>query len=245
MVEEWGVDDAKTRSLYETLMQAASTHGNTDDAHQLRIKFLSSFQGKAASAEALAQAAIAVGEVVKNPSVFQFDTYMQLDAIKALKGDAKQAGVYQLLELFSQDDLAALNDFNAKNGAVLSALGLDKEACVFKMRLLTLTSLATRQESISYAEIAAALQVQETEVETWAIKAMERKLMDAKLDQLNRCLIVNHCAPRLFSNNEWASMRAKLVGWRDRMQQLQSVLHATRARQQHELAMMQQQMQMQ
>ena len=44
---------------------------------------------------------------MKNPSVFQFDTYMQLDAIKALKGDAKQAGVYQLLELFSQAEPSA------------------------------------------------------------------------------------------------------------------------------------------
>ena len=32
--------------------------------------------------------------------------------------------------------------------------------------------------------------------------------------------------------------RGKLVGWRDRMQQLQQVIQATRARQQQELAIM-------
>jgi hypothetical protein len=87
--------------------------------------------------------------------------------------------------------------------------------------------------------------VPEDEVEAWGIKAMQSKLMDAKLDQLQRCLIVNHCASRLFSQAHWGQMRSKLVGWRDRMKQLQAVIQATRHRQQQELAMIQQQMQMQ
>ena len=81
------------------------------------------------------------------------------------------------------------------------------------------------------------LQVGEEEVEAWAIKAMTAKLMDAKLDQLQRSLIVNHCAPRLWCKGEWGGMRGKLVGWRDRMKQLQAVVQATRQRQEQQLQM--------
>ena len=51
------------------------------------------------------QACIAVGEVLGNPNVFQFDDYVELDAIKALKNDSANANVYALLELFSCSDL--------------------------------------------------------------------------------------------------------------------------------------------
>jgi len=238
MVSEWGSDLAQTRQLYTAIYTAASKHGNTADAHAFRIKFLKSFQGQSATPDALAQACIAVGEVLGNPNVFQFDDYVELDAIKALKNDSANANVHALLELFSCSDLKAFIEFYSKNEAVLKKLELNKEACVLKMRLLTLCSLANRQVSISYSEIAACLEVDEAEVESWAIKAMQAKLMDGRLDQMERTLVVNHCAARLFSQAQWATMRGKLVGWRDRMQQLQQVIQATRARQQQELAIM-------
>ena len=55
--------------------------------------------------------------------------------------------------------MQAFNAFSTSNAAVLSKLKLDKDACVLKMRLLSLCSLASRQDSISYADIAACLQV--------------------------------------------------------------------------------------
>ena len=136
-------------------------------------------------------------------------------------------------------------DFFGKNESVFKKLSLEKEACVLKMRLLSLCSLASRQQSIPYSDIASCLEVPEDDVEMWAIKAIQANLMDARLDQLQRCLIVNHCSSRLFSQDQWATMRVKLVGWRDRMKQLQEVIQATRARQQAELAMMNSHMQMQ
>jgi hypothetical protein len=105
MVAEWGLDLAKTRALYTALLEATIKNGKNDEAHALRIKLLRTFQGQAATPEALEQASMTVGELVRNPSVFQFDTYMELDAIKALKKDNAHAAVYGLLELFSKDDL--------------------------------------------------------------------------------------------------------------------------------------------
>jgi hypothetical protein len=244
IMSEWEPDAAKIRQLYSVLYEAAGKHSMGEEAHWLRIKFLKTLQGQKCDAAALEQASLAVGEAIANPKVFQFDDYLELDAIKALKADASHAPVYALLDLFSKDDLAAFNTFCGSNAAVLSKLKLDKEACVVKMRLLSLCSLASRQDSISYADIATCLQVGAEEVEMWAIKAMQAKLMDAKLDQLTRRLIINHCPARLFSKSQWSGMRGKLVAWRDRMQQLQQVIQAARAKHAQELAMIQAQAQM-
>ena len=46
-------------------------------------------------------------------------------------------------------------------------------------------------------------------MESWAIKAMQAKLMDGRLDQMERTLVVNHCAARLFSQAQWATMRSR------------------------------------
>lgn len=67
---------------------------------------------------------------------------------------------------------------------------MKKEECILKMRLLTLCSLAANSKEIGYAEIAQNLQVQESEVESWAIKAITAELMDAKMDQLNKVLVI-------------------------------------------------------
>jgi translation initiation factor 3 subunit M len=143
------------------------------------------------------------------------------------------------------DAWQVFKEFHGKNEAVFKKLSLEKEACMLKMRLLTLCSLASRQQSIPYGEIASALEVAEEEVEMWAIKAIQANLVDARLDQLQRCLVVNHCSSRLFSQDQWKTMRVKLVGWRDRMKQLKQVIEATRARQQQQMAMMSSQMQVQ
>ena len=207
VMSEWESDAANIRQLYSVLYEAAGKHSMGEEAHWLRIKFLKTLQGQKCDAAALEQASLAVGEAIANPKVFQFDDYLELDAIKALKADASHAPVYALLDLFSKDDLAAFNTFCGSNAAVLSKLKLDKEACVVKMRLLSLCSLASRQDSISYADIATCLQVGAEEVEMWTIKAMQAKLMDAKLDQLTRRLIINHCPARLFSKSQWSGMR--------------------------------------
>ena len=129
MVAEWGCDVAKTRELYSTIFEAASKHGNAGDAHAFRLKYLQTFQGQKATPEALTQASIAVGEVVGNPDVLQFDEYMDLDAIKALKDDSTHALVYAVLDLFSKDELKVSLSLS------LSCLHLVCQSCISRARL--------------------------------------------------------------------------------------------------------------
>mmetsp|Transcript_853 Transcript_853/g.1759 ORF Transcript_853/g.1759 Transcript_853/m.1759 type:complete len:411 (-) Transcript_853:63-1295(-) len=243
MLAEWGSDASKTRAMFQAIFDAMFKHGDSDGAHKYRLKFLTSYQGDKELESAKPQACTAVTEAIANPKVYQFDTYLQLDAVQALQNDSKNGKLYELLQLFASKDLGDFNTFYGANGSYVDGLGLKKDECVLKMRLLSLCTLASSQPQIKYTEIASCLQVAEEDVEKWAIKAITAKLLDAKMDQLNKVVIINHCTDRMFSQEQWVGLRSKLVGWKDRMKQLMVVIENTRHFQQQQLMQMQSQMQ--
>lgn len=60
------------------------------------------------------------------------------------------------------------------------------------MQLLSLASLAVEQRELPYERVAEALQIKPEEVEHWVISAIGAKLIDAKMDQLRRLVIVTY-----------------------------------------------------
>ena len=74
----------------------------------------------------------------------------------------------------------------------MGVAGLKKDDCVLKMRLLSLCSLASQKSEIKHSEIAACMQIKDTEVESWVIKAITARLLDAKMDQLNQTVLIKY-----------------------------------------------------
>jgi translation initiation factor 3 subunit M len=59
-----------------------------------------------------------------------------------------------------------------------------------KIRLLSLASLAAESREIPYELIAQTLQFEAGEVETWVIAAIGAELLDARMDQVRRVVLV-------------------------------------------------------
>ncbi len=78
------------------------------------------------------QAVVAVVEAIANPKVYQFDSYMDLDAVKALKSDSANSKVFDLLKIFAEDDLDTFNKFYSQNGAFVDGLGIRMFICVIE-----------------------------------------------------------------------------------------------------------------
>ena len=87
------------------------------------MKYLTSYQGASEFASAKQQAVNVIIEAVANPKVFQFDPYMDLDAVQALKGDGSHGRVYELLVLFASKDLEDFNKFYSANSSYVDSLG--------------------------------------------------------------------------------------------------------------------------
>lgn len=61
-----------------------------------------------------------------------------------------------------------------------------------------------------------ALGVGEGEVEAWVVRAIGRKLLAARIDQMRRTVAVTKCAQRTFSAAQWRALLAQLGAWKAR-----------------------------
>lgn len=69
-------------------------------------------------------------------------------------------------------------------------LGLTHDECVRKMRLLSFCSLASEESNFSFAKAAECMQVEQSEVERWVIRAVGAKLVDARMDQQAKVITI-------------------------------------------------------
>uniref|UniRef100_A0A7S0VVX8 Eukaryotic translation initiation factor 3 subunit M n=1 Tax=Hemiselmis tepida TaxID=464990 RepID=A0A7S0VVX8_9CRYP len=240
-VAEWGVPVAKARELYTAIYTAMDAHKNKAGSHLYRRKFLATFQGSKDAAQAKKEAAQVVVDAISDAKVFLFDDCVALDAISALQGDAEYGKLHELLVIFRQETLPAYNKWAAANGALAQKLGLKGDDMLYKMRVLSLCSLCASSRVVKYADVAACMEIPEGDVEKWMIKAFTTGLVDAKMDQTTRTLVVAKCQDRVFGAQQWEGLRDKLVSWRNNMKDIMGMIDQARQRQHMQAERMMQQ----
>ena len=89
----------------------------------------------------------------------------------------------------SLDDLRNYKSVAAKK-TVVDSHGISWAYVEHSLQLLSLCRLAAKKPSLKYAEIAAALSVQEEEVEGWVIEVISEGLLEASIDQFNATVTI-------------------------------------------------------
>lgn len=227
-ITAWGLSKGTSRDLYAAAYDAMAGCGDTYTATAFDINFqrLKTLNGADAAALDAARpaASAAVVAAVGLPTMFRFDTLLELDAVTRLRdaGDAPSASVFRLLDLFVHGVLPDLTAFLAEEGVAtaLDAAGVDTAAAVHKMRLLSLTSLGLDSQQLSYETIATALDVPEGDVEEWVIRAIGLDLLDAKLNQLDQTVAVHRSTQRAFSKEEWRPLSERINVWKENVAEL-------------------------
>jgi hypothetical protein len=134
-----------------------------------------------------------------------------LPAIQALANNATTKPLHTLLTIFQE---GLLEDYLAFSGPLPE--GLTKDDCARHMKILSLCSLAADQEEIPYTSVARALQLSsEDEVESWVIAAVSSGLLAAKMDQLQRKVLVERSVVRKFDMQQWKALQAELTLWKN------------------------------
>ena len=134
------------------------------------------------------------------------------------RSDTKK--LHGLLTIFQEGKLEDYNAFVKENGgeaALLTPYGLSSDDCVRYMRILSLCSLAAEHEEIPYATVAQTLQLAEdddTLVESWVIAAVSSGLLAAKMDQLQRKVMVERSVVRRFDMEQWKALQTRLNAWK-------------------------------
>ena len=146
-----------------------------------------------------------------------FATQRRILSIPAITSLSKShAPLYDLLKIFMEGKLQDYRDFTSMpdKASVFTTYGLSEQECMKNMCLLSLVSLASEHEEIPYSAIASTLSINEDEVEQWVIKAVSSGLMEAKMDQLRKVVLVERCAVRQFGMKEWSALKVRLDTWK-------------------------------
>lgn len=228
----------KRRKLYLAIADVVAK----TDAQSLKPllfleKYLGTFVGADAkhAAEDKDVAARAATLVLQNP-VASFIARVDLlanPAVAALQGDAKHGKLYELLHIVATQTLAEYTAFaKAAGAAFFNEHGLVADKLEATMRLFSLCALPTGFEELPYAVVAAKLAIAEDDVEKWVVKAITANLVQAKVDQLNRTVVLTRVLARGFGADEWRAVQTKLQMYKKNVGALLQVVRS--ARQAHE-----------
>lgn len=158
-----------------------------------------------------------IKDAVSLPAVIQFDDMLTLDTVKAL-GKSKQDGLVKLCEVFLSGNVNDLKVFEQKNKGLFEEHGLNFQDAMSKIRLLTLATMAHGRSDLSLDEIGKGLEESPDKVEPWVVRSISEGVIDGRIDQMNKKVLVKSAFQRKFEKDEWAFLDSKLSSWIDNLE---------------------------
>lgn len=232
----WQISAQDQRKLFLAISDVASNA--TDEGatvQQYLVKALRTLQDPAdsESPQARALSIRAIKAALQAPKTFDFQDLHALDSVQALhESDADWA---DLFDIFRSGTLDSYREFTSSHADFFSssASDLDSDVLERKMRLLTLTSLcagatSTQARSVPYSDISKNLCIQDADVELWIIDVVRAGLIEGKMSQSTKELLVHRATYRRFDSRQWRAVLGKLHEWKDSLVQVHRVIKAER-----------------
>ncbi|KAI8603129.1 hypothetical protein EDD21DRAFT_370018 [Dissophora ornata] len=221
-IGEWGVSVEAERTLLLTLSDRLKESGNQYQSLEFLIKYLTTFNGASELDGQKAHATRAIVESVALPEVLTFENLLKIDAVQHLKSEK----AYELLSVFMSGNVQDYRALLVKNSGLIKELGLDEEETLRKIRLLSLASLGSENLSreLSYQQIAKALEIEESEVEMWVIDVIRAGLVEAKLNQVSKVVVISRSIYRTFGTAQWQQLSHRLNGWKQSLSEILQVI---------------------
>jgi hypothetical protein len=141
---------------------------------------------------------------IKTSNVINFEELLDLKAIKALED--KYQDVFKFLNLFTQSDAKNFLSSLSQYDKLMNQEGLNKDDMVLKKSYVLICSLNVDKTNFSYSELAALLNIKTEDVEEWAIEAISKQIIDAKIDQQNQEIIIKSHQLREIKKQEWLNI---------------------------------------
>ncbi|CEG71263.1 Putative Eukaryotic translation initiation factor 3 subunit M [Rhizopus microsporus] len=213
---KWGLDQSTQRELYSYLFEVLTKAGEDKLAFNFLLKKLTTFAENDKESTVLAKDIVL--RAVSMENYYAFEDLLQYKAIQNLKGTEE----YELLDVFLNGTLASYQSFASSHSNLIQ----HSENNIHKMRLLSLASLGSENLSreLKYADIANSLQIPEEEVEMWVIDVIRAGLVEAKLDQLNKTVIVHRSIYRVFGPEQWKKLSTTLSTWKENLNEILTVV---------------------
>jgi len=225
-IKIWAANTEQSRKIYKLISHILQVSNKSLQSYHALIKYLRTFD--ATEEEALVSAkeagVRAASQAIKFPEVNEFDELLEIPAIKQLQSDPVHSKLYELLQLFAHEKLESFTNFHLNNPDYLETIGISHDESLKKMRLLSLATLAVENNEIPYSKIAQTLKIEEDEVESWVVLAITAKLIEAKMNQVKRTVIVSLSTHRVFTQDQWKQLQCQVQSWQKNIQSLLDVV---------------------
>lgn len=209
----------RTQTLYRLLNTSALECGKSELASAIMIELLSTYTEENAS-HAEKDAVSCITSFLKDPNTFLMDHLLTLKPVLFLEGKP----IFDLLTIFVSEKLQNYLEFYNTHKSFVENLGLDHEQNLQKMRLLTFMQMAEGQKEISYDTIVEELQIGRDDVEPFVFDVLRTKLVRAKIDQLNKKVLVQSTMHRTFGRPQWEQLRTVLNDWRNNFSHVEKTI---------------------
>jgi len=209
---EWGLGLGDRAALFLLAAGAATTAGAP--AKEVMSLYNTAFQAldgrplAQGGAGALAAVSAAAKLFLGSPGVFECDM-LASSAVQQAPTSPEMVAIVAMIS----GDLAGVQAVLAQHPGLPEQCGTTKDAVLGKARTMALLVVAQKAvgSEVSYAEVAAALDLAEGDGEAKVVEVVGSGLAQAKLDQVRRVLTIQRWAHCTLTPVNWAQIREKLT----------------------------------
>jgi len=223
-LKNWGSSVEQKRELFLTLRNLLNEANHSMEAYECLFKYLLTFENADDNTlnSSKDNAREAIKDAINNESIFNFEELLKLRAIQNLSSEP----CFELAKVFLAGDIKEYQNFISSHNNILNELSLNGEECAKKIRMLTLVSVVGDEipGRVAYSAVQEALDIPEEEVELIILDVIRAGLIDAKMNQLDKTIIVNRATPRQFTENEWKKLDTRIDEWKNNLKDILKVI---------------------
>jgi len=209
------------RLLHQTLL----ANKISEEGSKVMIELLGTYTTENAS-QAREDAHRCIISSLADPNTYIMDHLLTLKPLKFLEGEL----IHDLLTIFVAEKLPGYVHFYNNHKEFISSVGLDHDANVRKMRLLTFMQLAENSSEMTFEQIEQELQLPANEVEAFIIEALKTRLVSARMDQHLRKVNITNVQHRTFGRAQWQVLHEILTSWKGNLvtvkESMQAIVNA-------------------
>lgn len=213
------ISTEKLQKLLRLLHSALAESNHSELASKVMIELLGTYTEDNAS-QAREDAHKCIVACLCDPSTFLMDHLLTLKPVRFLEGEL----IHDLLTIFVSEKLSSYLQFYEANTDFILSLGLSHQQSLHKMRLLTFMQMAETRREIPFEIIKTELQLKSEEVESFIIDVLRTKMVQAKMDQVHKQVIVSSTMHRTFGKPQWQLLREILTRWHNNLGQIENSL---------------------
>nr|SVE74361.1 EOG090X0AU0 [Daphnia barbata] len=208
-------NNEQMQTLLRILHEALLNSRESELASKVMVELLSTYTTENAS-QAREEAQRCIVASLADPNTFLLDHLLTLQPVKVLEG----ALLHDLLTVFVTEKLSCYVKFYEEKKDFVEGLGLKHEQNLRKMRILTFMQLAENSVELPFETLEKQLQLNEDQVEEFVLQVLKTKLVRARMDQLNKKVLVSSTMHRTFGKQHWQQLRELLTTWRTHLRQV-------------------------